>query len=41
MGVGILAAGKVGNVILYVDGLCIEAMWMIEANMPILLMRPA
>jgi hypothetical protein len=29
MGVGVLAAGKVGNVILHVDGLCIEAMWML------------
>jgi hypothetical protein len=33
MGVGILAAGEVGNVILYVDGLRIEAMWMLKANM--------
>jgi hypothetical protein len=32
MGVGVLAAGEVGNVILYVDGLCIEATWMPEAN---------
>jgi hypothetical protein len=30
---GVLAAGEVGNVILYVDGLGIEAMWMLEANM--------
>jgi hypothetical protein len=33
MNVGVLAAGEVGNVILYVDGLCIQAMWMLEANM--------
>jgi hypothetical protein len=33
MGVGVLTAGEVGNVILYVDGLCIEAMWMLEANL--------
>jgi hypothetical protein len=33
MGVGVLAAGKVGNVILYIDGLCIKAMWMLEVNM--------
>jgi hypothetical protein len=32
MGVGVLAAEQVGNVISYVDGLCIEAMWMLEAN---------
>jgi hypothetical protein len=32
MGVGILNAGEIGNVILYVDGLCIETMWILEAN---------
>jgi hypothetical protein len=32
VGVGVLDAGEVRNVILYVDGLCIEAMWMLEAN---------
>jgi hypothetical protein len=33
MGVDVLTAGEVGNVFLYVDGLCIEAMWMLEVNM--------
>jgi hypothetical protein len=33
MVVGVLAAGEVGNVILHVDGLCIEATWILEANM--------
>jgi hypothetical protein len=32
MGVGVLAAEQVGSVILYVDGLCIGAMWMLEAK---------
>jgi hypothetical protein len=33
MGAGVLPADAVGNMILYVEGLCIEAMWMLEANM--------
>jgi hypothetical protein len=33
MGLGALAAGEVGNVILYVEGLYVEAMWILEANM--------
>jgi hypothetical protein len=33
MGVGVLAAGEVGDVIWYVDGLGIEAIWMSAANM--------
>jgi hypothetical protein len=33
VGVGVLAAGEVRNVILYVDGLYIEVTWMPQANM--------
>jgi hypothetical protein len=33
VGVGVLAAGEVRNVILYVDGLSIEVTWMPQANM--------
>jgi hypothetical protein len=33
MDAGVLPADEVGNLILYVEGLCIEAMWMLEANM--------
>jgi hypothetical protein len=33
MGAGVLPADAVGNMILYVEGLCIEAMWMLEGNM--------
>jgi hypothetical protein len=32
MNAGVLAADEVGNLILYVDGLCIEVMWTMEEN---------